>query len=696
MTDQNSSQMTRMLRPRGIAVIGASEQPLSLGTRYIGGLLRHGYPGNVYPVNPKYEEVMGLKCYPSIGEVPGACDTAVLSVREELVEQALRECAAKGLAGVIVYAGGYGEIGPEGAAKENRLAEVAKEIGIRFIGPNSPGFINFVDRATVTATSVAFRPELPPAGRLGVVAQSGGVAGIIAERAMDRGIGLSYMIGGGNEADFDTPEAIEYLVDDPDTDAIAVYNEGVNNAERLARAWQRASDAGKPVVSYLPGDSRASVRAAAAHTGSLAGDDAIYEGLARQYGVIRARDLDEMLEIATAVPRLPVRDYEHVLILTTSGGGSVLAADAIGRMGMDLPELDQGIQDSLAERFNSFAIFHNPVDMTSDFVSNPPLFKQSIDLVCASSDHDVVVLILTVQRPDFAKTLSDMILETPQARSGELIVMWYAGEMSDDARRYLRSNGVSVLETPRSVASTLAGARIWSRRSKQLPTLVKPGPAPSAPPAHAGELFALLERHGVPVAPNKSIDEASELAAAAAELPGPWVLKTASAKLGRKSDNGGVKLGLANLAELEAAHGSVREALGGTVAAAEPLLVQSMVSIGFELLVSVKNDVQFGPVVVIGVGGRMVELHKRVSVRRAPLREEDVRDMLDEAGLAPLLDGVRDLAPLSPGALIELGDGLVAAAREVLPPGGILELNPVGLREDGSLCAVDARIELPD
>jgi acyl-CoA synthetase (NDP forming) len=693
-TESRTELLTRMLRPRGVAVIGASEQQYSLGSRYLGGLVRHKYPGGLYPVNPKYDEVMGLKCYPTIGDVPDPCDTAVLSVREELVEQTLTECAEKGLAGVVVFAAGYREVGEEGAKKEEKLAALAKELGIRFVGPNSPGFINFVDRATVTATSVQFRPVLPPAGRLGVVAQSGGVAGIIAERAMDRGLGLSYMLCSGNEADFSTPEAIEYLAADEHTDAIAVYAEGVNDAEGLAIAWQKAAEAGKPVVMYRPGSSKASVRAAAAHTGSLADDDQVFDGFAKQYGVIRAYDLDEMLEIATALPALPERDYEHVLILTTSGGGSVLAADAIGRLGMDLPELDQKIQDSLAERFHDFAVFHNPVDMTSDFVAKPELFKQSIELVCASADHDVVVLILTVQRPEFAKQLSDMILDSPEAHEGKLIVMWYAGEMSDEARFYLRSNGVTVLEHPRTLAAALDAARTWNRRRKDLPPPAAPQAREVPEVANAGELFAKLAEHGVAVAPNRLISDASELAAASEAVPAPWVLKTASTGLGRKSDSGAVRLGLSELGELEESFGAIRTALAETEAAADPLLLQAMVPIGFELLVSVTYDVQYGPAVVLGVGGRMVELHRRASVRRPPLTAGDVRIVLGEIGLEPLLEGFRDIPALDPEELAKLGNSLADAAAELLAPGDILECNPVAIRADGEgLCAVDARIE---
>jgi acetyltransferase len=436
------------------------------------------------------------------------------------------------------------------------------------------------------------------------------------------------------------------------------------------------------------------VRAAAAHTGSLADDDQVFDGFAKQYGVIRAHDLDEMLEIATALPKLPERDYENILILTTSGGGSVLAADAIGRLGMELPELDQKIQDSLAERFGSYAVFHNPVDMTSDFVANPALFKQSIELTCESADHDVVVLILTVQRPDFAKQLSDMILETPEAHEGKLIVMWYAGEMSDEARFYLRAEGVTVLEHPRTLAVALDAARTWKARRRDLPVPASPGPRQVAEPANAGELFAKLAEYGVPVAPNRLISTADELRAASEEVPAPWVLKTASTSLGRKSDTGAVRLGLTELDELEESFEAIRAALAGTAAAAEPMLLQSMVPIGFELLASVTHDRQYGPAVVLGVGGRMVELHRRAAVRRPPLHAADAEAVLEEVGLAPLREGFRDIPALDPAELATLGNALADAAEELLAPGDILECNPVALRGDGGgLCAVDARIE---
>jgi acetyltransferase len=692
--ETESEQLTRMFRPRGVAIIGASEQPYSLGTRYLGGLLRHKFPGGVYPVNPKYETVMGLKCYPSVLDIPGDVDTAVLSVSHAKVPQVLRECAEKRLAGVIVFAAGYAETGPEGAQKERDLADLAKELGIRFIGPNSPGFINFMDRASVTATSVQFREVLPQAGRLGVVAQSGGVAGIIAERAMDRGLGLSYMLCSGNEADFDTPEAIEYLAADENTDSIAVYQEGVNDAGRLMRAWAAASAAGKPVVTFIPGASKASQRAAAAHTGSLAGDDALIDGFARQFGVIRVGDLDEMLEVATALPKLPKgRNYENILILTTSGGGSVIAADALGRVGMDLPELAPEIQQSLAKEFHDFAVFHNPVDMTSDFVQNPPLFRKSIELVCQSSDHDVVVLILTVQRPDFARTLSDMILDSPEAHSGELVVLWYAGAMSDAARTYLRESGVTLVETPRTLAATLTAAKIWNKRTLEFSPAVEPKDVLIVP-ANSGELFDILERNGVAVAGNTLLADPSELSAAAGATPGPWVLKSASSTLGRKSDVGGVRLGLTDEAELAEAFESVRESLAETDAKSDPLLLQTMVPIGFELLLSVKRDPTFGFAIVLGVGGRMVELHKAVVVRRPPLTGSDIGMALEQLGLTPLVSGFRDLPLLDVDELAELSNALVEAARELLEKDGILEVNPLVLRSDGGgLVCVDVRVE---
>jgi acyl-CoA synthetase (NDP forming) len=688
--------LDRMFRPRGIAVVGASEQPFSLGTRFMRGLIDHEYPGQVYPVNPKYDEVMGMTAYPTVLDIPGPVDAAVLAVRAEEMENALRQCAQKGVAGAVVFAAGYKELDEAGAEAERRLAGLARELGIRFVGPNSPGFINFVDRTMMTCTSIVYRQELLRAGRLGIVAQSGGVAGIIAERAMDRAIGVSYMLCTGNEADFDTPEAIEYLVDDPLTDSIAVYVEGVGDGGRLVKAWDKAAAAGKPVVIYKPGSSGASKRAALAHTGSLAGDDAVFDGFARQYGVVRVYDLDDMLEVATALPRMPRRDFESVLILTTSGGGSVLLADEVGRQGMGLPELQQDIQDKLAEGFHRFAVLRNPVDMTSDFVQNPPLFKRSIDLVTQSSDHDVTVLVLTVQRPAFARQLSDMILASPQAKDGRLIVLWYAGDMSSGARGYLRDNGVIVFERPHSAALALAAGRIWFRRGRPVPlqtqaTTAVPA-APTARQTNSAVTFDLLEQGSVPVAPYRLASGPDEVAAAASAVPGPWAVKSASGSMARKSDRGGVVLGVHDQAGLAQAYDSVVSATGNS-----DVLIQSMISSAFELLLSVSIDPMLGPALVFGLGGRLVELHRRVAVRRPRIEARDVERVMDELGLAEILHGFRDVPAVDPAELARVANALAEVAVGLLPSGGILEVNPLAVRADGGgLVCLDVKLALED
>jgi acyl-CoA synthetase (NDP forming) len=299
-----------------------------------------------------------------------------------------------------------------------------------------------------------------------------------------------------------------------------------------------------------------------------------------------------------------------------------------------------------------------------------------------------------VQGPVLAKDLTDMILDTPEAHEGKLVVMWYAGEMSDEARFRLRSEGVTVLEQPRTLAAALDAARTWYSRRKDLPAAASPEPKQTPEMANAGELFAKLADHGVPVAPNQLISEVSELKAASEAIPAPWVLKTASTTLGRKSDTGAVRLGLTELSELEESFGAIRAALEGTEAAAEPLLLQSMVPIGFELLASVSYDRQYGPAVVLGVGGRMVEIHRSASVRRPPLEASDAEAVIGEIGLEPLVEGFRDIPALDPAELAKLGNALAAAAEELLAPGDILECNPVAIRSDGGgLCAVDARIE---
>lgn len=685
--------LDRLLRPRSVAVVGASDNPTRLGSRFVGGLLRHDFPGEVYPVNPKYETVLGLPCFPTLLDIPGPCDAAVLSVPAADIEEALRQCSEKGIAGAIIFAAGYKEKDEEGAEAERRLARLSEELGVRLVGPNGPGYINCVDRVMLTATSVGFRPTMPPAGRLGVVAQSGGVAGIIAERAMDRGIGLSFVLCTGNEADVDAAEALEYLVDDPDTDGIAVYIEGVGGGARLLEAWRKASEAGKPVVIYKPGENAASTRAAQAHTGSLVGDDRVFNGLARQHGVLRVYDLDDMLEIAAALPHLPERASESILLLTTSGGGSVITADALGRLGMELPALSRELRAELAERMPQFAILENPVDMTADFVNDPSLFQDSIELATESGDHPVVALILTIQRPDFADTLVDMVLSSPYAKTGQLIVLWYAGEMSAAARKRLRGEGVIVFETPSAVAQALAATRIWHGRDKNGRS---PQAAPAAPATpridSTGDLYAVLEACGVPVPAWALVDSPEAAVEAGERLPGPWALKSATLALGRKSDVGGVRLGVTESSELADAYTDVREATGHAA-----VLVQGMVDVAFELVLSVKADEIFGANVVLGLGGRFVELHDRAVVRQPPLTGADVVDAIEELGLAPLLGGFRDLPRLDPTELATIANNLAAAAAQVIGSGGVLEVNPLALRAgEGGLSALDVKLEVVD
>jgi acetate---CoA ligase (ADP-forming) len=683
--------LNRLFRPQAIAVVGASDNPERLGSRFVAGLLRHGFAGDVYPVNPKYERILGLPAYPTVLDIPGPCDTAVLSIPVSEMEEAIRQCAAKGIAGAVIFAAGYKEKDEEGAQAERRLSELGAELGVRIVGPNGPGFINCVDRVSLTATSVSFRPTLAPAGRLGVVAQSGGVAGIICERAMDRGIGLSFVLCTGNEADVDASEALEYLVEDPHTDSIAVYIEGVGAGTRLLEAWDKASKAGKPVVIYKPGENGASTRAAQAHTGSLVGDDAVFDGLARQYGVVRAYDLDDMLEIGAALPRLPERDFESILLLTTSGGGSVLTADALGRLGMELPELGQSLQAELADAMPHFAIFGNPVDMTAAFVNDPPLFRRGIELVTKSVDHDVVVLILTVQRPEFAKSLADMIVDSPESKTGDLIVLWYAGDMSASAREYLRSEGVVVFERPGAVAQAVAGARIWNRRSRQgVPAIAAREGQPRRVDTTAG-LFDVLESCGVPTPPWELVDDAQGAVDAGTRVPGPWAVKSALLALGRKSDVGGVHLGISGSQELGEAYTAVSDATGDP-----EVLVQSMVDSAFEFLLSVKLDEAFGPTVVLGMGGRFVELYGRAVVRQPPVTTEDIVSAIEELQLTQLLSGFRDVPPVDPSELATVANGLVATAEQLLTGQGVLEVNPLSVRGDGAgLVCLDVKLELP-
>jgi acyl-CoA synthetase (NDP forming) len=684
--------LERFFRPRGVAVVGASKRPRSISRRWLQGLRRHEFPGSVYAVNPNYDEVEGFPCVPSLADIPDAIDAAVITVPGPMVADMLRECGEKGVSGAVVFASGFGEVDDDGRAREEELAQIARDAGVVMLGPNGPGFVNFHDKCCAIGTAFSYRENQIP-GEIGAVVQSGGVAGVFGERAQDRGIGLSYIICSGNQADFTANEAIHYLIRDEKTKVITVFLEGVVHGPELEGAFRAAQEAGKPIVMLKAGRSELGGLAASLHTGSLIGSDETFSGLCKQYGVERVDDIDDLFDVAAGLAKTDT-PAERVGVLTTSGGVGVLTVDEVGRHGLEMPEFGEETQQKLRDLLPGFAAFRNPADMTGLFVEKPPVFRKTIQIFCEAPELDAVILVLTVQKPDFAMELADLATDIEGAE-GRLLVIWYSGEMADEAREEMRRRGFALTEHPAATARVLAARRRISRLQKR-PEVDrdKAFAELAAVPENAvaiedlGDLLELLRDGGVAMPAFAVSDDAERTAELVDGIDGPWAVKTASLDVLHKSDSGAVRLGIGEAGELAATHREV-------VAAAESaggdgrVLVQSMSDIALELLVAARNDPTFGWTAVIGLGGTMTELLARTAVRRPPLTAWDVEDMLEEIGLGKLLSGFRWAPPVDAERLAELANNLVFAAARSGTLDAV-ELNPVAISLSGEIAALDA------
>jgi acyl-CoA synthetase (NDP forming) len=670
--------LDRLLRPRSVAVLGASARPGALSGRFLSGLARHGFNGRVVPVNPRRDEVAGLPCAASIAEA-GAIDLAVISLPKESVLGALEECAAAGVAGAVVFTSGYAEVGATGAERERELTALAERTGLRVLGPNSPGFINVVDRTCVIASGVGFRSELV-AGGIAVVSQSGGAAGLLVERLQDAGAGMSLALCTGNEADVNAGEALSWLACHEPTRVVALFLEGLRDVDALVAGLDALRAAGKPVVALKAGATAAAARATAAHTGALATDDVVVDAFLARHRVVRAYGFDELIDCAVALERLGPAAGARVGILTTSGGAGVVATEAAERAGLALPPLSAATHARLRAVVPDFAALANPADMSGMFSEDPAIFSASLRAFTDAPEFDTAVLVLTVHPPEPSERLAEMILA---AAARALAVLWTAGAMSAPARRRLMLGGIAVFEDAERCKRALRARAIpGSADAEPLPAL-EPPDLPGA--STERDALAALAGAGVPTAP-AVLCATPEAAASAAR--GPSAVKASAPDLPHKSDAGAVVLGVSGQAAADA-HRQVVAAARAVGAHPEGSIVQPMAPDGLELIVGARRDAELGTVLVVGPGGLAAELAPRLSRRLLPLHAGEARTMLDELGLDPLFAGFRGQPPLAVDAAAQAIEAFAAFAHAIADRLEAVEINPLVVHESGAT-AVDA------
>lgn len=699
--------METVLRPRSLAVVGASPDRDSIGGAVFANLLAAGYAGELHAVNRRGRAIGDRPCHRSIADVPGDVAAAVLAIPAAGVVEVARECAARGVRALIVLSAGFAETGAEGEALQHELLAVCRAGGMRLVGPNCLGVMNTDPDVRLDAS---FAPTAPPSGGLGLLSQSGGVGIALLEQARALGVGLSAFVSAGNKADLSGNDFLEWCAQDERTKAILLYLESFGNPRKFARIARRVGRE-KPIVAVKAGRSPAGARAAASHTGALlAGSERTVDALFRQAGVLRAETLGELLDLATLLERQPLPAGRRVAIVTNAGGPGILCADACQAAGLELPELPAQLREALARDALPGAALANPVDLLA--AASPDTFAHAIEAIATSGAVDAIIAVFVPPLVTRAEDVAHAIRRAAVAidrRLPLLSVFMTAGgapaELHDPAAP------LPVFRYPEDAARALA------RAAEHAAWRATPmGDVPSLPAIRRDEASAIVARaltatdetggawlqprdvhallgcYGLPLAAQQVAPTAAAAARAAAELATPTALKAIAPGLLHKSDAGGVALGLRTPAAVRRAAHAMRERLGARGIEIDGFLVQAMAPDGVELLVGATADPLFGPVVACGAGGVNVELTRDVGVRLAPLTDRDARELVHGLAIFPRLEGYRG-TPAADVAALEDVVLRVSALVDTHPEIAELDCNPVVAHPGGAL-VVDARVRV--
>lgn len=677
--------ITRLLKPRSVAVIGASADPSRTAGRPVSYLSKHGFGGAIYPVNPKMGEIGGLKCYPDVSSLPETPDVGIVLLGAERAHLAVRDLAARGAAAAIVLASGYTETGEQGARRQQQLIEAAGSM--RILGPNTIGLVNLTDGIVLSASG-ALEMDRFPVGSIGVVSQSGGILGSLLSRAAARGIGLSKLVSTSNEVDLELADFIDALADDEATRVIALYVETVRNPERFRTAALKAARAGKPVVAFKVGRSEAGAKAAVSHTGALAGADRMYDALFRQTGVIRAQAFGDLLDIPAALATGRKLRGNRVAILTSTGGAGTLVSDSLGVSGFETPAPDAGTAAALRalQTGDHAALDRNPIDVTLAGLQ-PDLLRGAIQALLASPGYDALTIVVGSSGVAMPELMAGAIQDCLPLSDKPVIA--YVSPHAPEASALLTQGGVPAFAAAESCAAALGGmlqASRWKEPEQGAGTGTADAAdlaAGSLDEAQAKQLFA---RFGVPCAREIAVRTPAEAERAARELGPRVALKILSREITHKSDVGGVAVNLAPEQVGARLDAMADEVEGKARVRPDRFLVQEMVTGGTELILGMHRD-PLGTAILLGMGGVTAELFQDTTLRLLPcqggLGRDEALSMARELKTWPLLDGFRGRPKADVNALVEaivafsamaaqLGDRLVEA-----------EINPLFVLPEG-------------
>ncbi len=645
------SSLTPFFDAKGVAILGASTNPKKLSYGILENLVSFGYEGEVYPVNPNATEILGKKAYASIADVPDPVELAVVVLPVTVIMETMRQIGERGIKAVVIITGGFRELGEEGAKVERAVKELADSYGMRVVGPNCVGTID-----VRTGLDSTFIKGLPPAGPIAFISQSGAVCGGVIDLIINSKIGFSHFASLGNEMDVTEADMLEYFAEDEHAKVIAMYVEGIQDGPRFMEVARRVSRK-KPIVFLKAGKNDAGAKAVSSHTGSLAGSYAAYQAALAQAGVIEVETISQLFNVAWALGTQPLPAGKRVAIATNAGGAAALAADSLAFNGFELAKISPEIQGKLRTKLNPSAQVSNPVDMLGSV--SPEDYLWSLGNLDADAGVDVLLPILVPQSLVDTLGVAKAWVEIGKKTDKTLLTCLMGERSTLESEQYLNTAGVPVYAYPDEAGRVLRGMEQYKqllKRDNFQPIVVKDvdnhkmstalSLVKQAKAAGEYETRIMLEAYGIQNVPGDLAIDIDEAVKVAEKAGYPVVMKIVSEDILHKSDSGGIALNIQNTEQLRVEY----EAMMSRIAKNEPqatisgVMIEKMAPKGLEVIVGMRRDPTFGPLMMFGLGGTMVELLKDISFKVAPLTEEDIEEMIEGTLAGKLLKGYRGSA----------------------------------------------------
>ncbi|WP_019379274.1 acetate--CoA ligase family protein [Virgibacillus halodenitrificans] len=702
---ENYLSLEPLFNPRTVAVLGASENKNKLGYLQVKALLNNGFNGEIYPINPNSEMIEGLPCYPNLADTPKQVDLVLFCVSADKVKKCLEECGINKVKAAVIFASGFSEIGEDGQKEQEQLNKIAKKHGVRIIGPNCVGIVNTMNGLMGTFSPGLTHVPVNEQREVGFITQSGAFGVLTYIAAAQNGLTFNYFVSVGNEVNTQFSDVIEYMLHDDQTSIISGYLEGEKNPQKLRLLAEQALERNKPIIIMKSGRSLAGSRAAASHTGSLAGSDQIYDDFFKQTGIVRAEDYDDIISFSKLFLSGRLPKGKNTAIITSSGGRGINEADRCERYGLNVHSLSQDTKQKIQKVIPPFASATNPIDLTAAAaITHPELFLAPLQALVEDADTDIIFFSEFPMEWDENHPSLQKFIEICKSTDKLIFVTTFPleGMSVPKGANALTKNGIPFIPGNLNPIRALSKLADYSEKylqhmqKKELPKedrvinkanvkdVLNPGATLSE-----SEASNILDAYGIPTVKRSLAITADEAVQHAKQIGFPVVLKIDSPDIPHKSDANAIRLNVRNEQEVRHAFSEINKNAKWYKPNAKinGVAVQEMLRDGVEIIVGVTNDTYFGPVIMLGLGGVFVEVFKDVSFRVSPLTRQDAMDMIEELKSSVILKGIRGRAPVDIEGIVEILLKVSALVSDYGEEIKELDINPLIVYEKGVVAA---------